>query len=217
MEWKPETDVTMDFDVHSHGDERTTAVITQLTEILNFISNHLGNPIDFSEAPVTKKPTSKKVPMKGSNETDKTSLSNKTIPGMAVSQTKPKVTKANYKNNSRDFTGSTLSKENGDDYDDWKHVDPPKDDEEDYGDIERLLPHAVAGATMLYEDATDERKAVANAFTTSEGKKLLQVLTEATNMLRGFLSKTRIDNASALKPQDKRVDDRFDHMLPDNK
>jgi len=145
--------------------------------------------------------------MKGSNETDKTSLSNKTIPGMAVSQTKPKVTKANYRDNSRDFTGSILSKENGDDWDDWKHVDPPKDEEEDYGDdIERLLPHAMAGASMLVDwgDSDSERKAVANAFTTSEGKKLLQVLTEATNMLRAFLSKTRIDNASALKPQDMR-------------
>ena len=93
MDWKPETDITMDYAVHDHQDERTTAVITQLTELLNLVSNHLGSPIDFTDKPVTKKPTSKKVPMKGSNETDKTTLSNKTIPGLAISQAKPKVTK----------------------------------------------------------------------------------------------------------------------------
>lgn len=208
MDWKPETDITMDYAVHDHQDERTTAVITQLTELLNLVSNHLGSPIDFTDKPVTKKPTSKKVPMKGSNETDKTTLSNKTIPGLAISQAKPKVTKANPLNNkSRDFTGSTISKE---------HPDEEPDSEQDFkpaqpeGEVEeKLMPQALAGASMLYEEAIDqseERKSVMSALTTSEGKQLLSVLTEAANLLRKFLSTTRVSNQQIMKPNDMKPD-----------
>ena len=116
----------MDFAVHDHKDERTTAVLTSLVDIINHISNHLGSPIDFNAKPITKKPTSKKVDVGGKMETDKTSLGNKSIPGMAISQTKPKVIKANpYNNTSKDFTGSLVVK--GED-DDWGPDTKPWDD-----------------------------------------------------------------------------------------
>ena len=71
--------ITMDFAVHDHADERTTAAITSLVEILGHISNALGTGIDFTEAPITKKPTSKKIDIDGDMHTDNTSLGNKSI------------------------------------------------------------------------------------------------------------------------------------------
>ena len=71
------------------------------------------------------------------------------------------------------------------------------------------MPQALAGASMLYEEAIDqseERKSVMSALTTSEGKQLLGVLTEAANLLRKFLSTTRVSNQQIMKPNDMKPD-----------
>ena len=58
MDWDNKQDLTMDFAQHSHPDDRTTAVITQLVELMNLISNHLGSDIDPNSKPTT--PSQKK-------------------------------------------------------------------------------------------------------------------------------------------------------------
>ena len=196
----------MDFAVHDHKDEQTTAVLTSLVDILNHISNHLGSPIDFSEKPITKKPTSKKVDVGGKMETDKTSLGNKSIPGMAISQAKPKVMKANpYNNTSKDFTGSLVVKEEeeGGREDEW----PQRRSD----DIENLWPlltvsetGALAGAAAVDSLKPDDEKKSMSSLSTSEGKKLVNTLQDAAEALSKFLNTTRVPNTAALTPNDMR-------------
>ena len=114
MDWESKQDVTMDFPDDARSEDKIAPTLTQLAEILGHISNALGTGIDFDAAPITKKPTSKKVEIGTSNETDKTTLGNKSIPGMAISQAKPKTMQKSINplnNKSRDFTGLSLNKE----------------------------------------------------------------------------------------------------------
>tara|TARA_R100000329_G_C7592613_1_gene210117 strand:+ start:99 stop:635 length:537 start_codon:yes stop_codon:yes gene_type:complete len=176
MDWKPETDVTMDFAVHSHEDDRTTAVITQLVELANLLSNHLGSNIDPNVKPTT--PSQKK-----GQKVDVVRLTAKPI-----EQTISKGFVPNRRVPSRDFTGDSISKEDEDD------------------NIENLVPQlALAGgalaASEIKDDLTEERKAM-NPMSTSEGKALLRKLQEVTAQLEKFLDTTRVDSPTALKPND---------------
>ena len=176
MDWKPEKDVTMDFTVHSHEDNRTSAVITQLVELANLISNHLGSNIDPNVKPTT--PSQKK-----GQKVDVVRLTAKPI-----EQTISKGFVSNRRVPSRDFTGDSISKEDEDD------------------NIENLVPQlALAGGALavneVKDDLTGERKAM-NPMSTSEGKALLQKLQDVTAQLQKFLNTTRVDSPTALKPND---------------
>ena len=178
MDWDNKQNLTMDFSEHGHPDDRTTAVITQLVELMNLISNHLGSDIDPNTKPTT--PSQKK-----GQQVDVVRLTAKPIAEGTVA----KGFVPNRRVPSRDFTGDSISKED-DDY---------------YDNLENLVPQmaAVGGALMAQEieDDLTERKAM-NPMTTSEGKALLQTLQEAANKLRKFLMTTRVDSPTALKPND---------------
>ena len=189
----------MDFAVHDHPDERTTAAITQLVEILGHISNALGTGIDFNAAPITKKPTSKKVDIDGNMDADKTSLGNKSIPGMAVSQSKPSTIQKTINplnNNSKDFTGASLHKEDIDEV------------------VEEYLEESseklafglgnLAGKGLVASKINDDEKKSMNAMSTSDGKALLSTLEEAVKKLQKFLNTTRVPSKNVLMPQDMR-------------
>tara|TARA_R100000353_G_scaffold113438_1_gene81202 strand:- start:3918 stop:4613 length:696 start_codon:yes stop_codon:yes gene_type:complete len=227
MEWTDKQDSTMHFGTDSRSEDKTTAVITQLVEMINQINNHLGSHINFSEAPITKKPTSKKVDVGTKNETDASTLGNKTIVGMAISQTKPEVYKAinPYNNNSRDFTGSSLSKED---------IDAVVDEAQQEFEAEKLAyglgmlaPRVAAGSMMADEDerkglspkqkkldvdgdgklegsdfkALSEKKA---DMSTSDAKALLSTLEEAAKALEKFMNTTRVPSNKVMMPQDRK-------------
>ena len=227
MEWTDKQDSTMHFGTDSRSEDKTTAVITQLVEMINQINNHLGSHIDFSEAPITKKPTSKKVDVGTKNETDASTLGNKTIVGMAISQTKPEVYKAinPYNNDSRDFTGSSLSKED---------IDAVVEEAQQEFEAEKLAyglgalaPRMVAGSMMNDEDerkglspkqkkldvdgdgklegsdfkALSEKKA---DMSTSDAKSLLSTLEEAAKALEKFMNTTRVPSNKVMMPQDRK-------------
>ena len=99
MDWDNKQDVTMDFAQHSHPDDRTTAVITQLVELMNLISNHLGSDIDPNSKPTT--PSQKK-----GKQVDVVRLTAKPIV-----QNISKGFVPNRRVPSRDFTGDSISKE----------------------------------------------------------------------------------------------------------
>ena len=186
--------VTMDYPNKDLGDSerKVTAILTSLVELLGHISNHTGSPINFSDAPVTKKPTSKKVDIDGKMDTDKSSLGNRALPGMAIPHKGKEFKKAinPYENNSRDFTGAILHKED--------NVEPQEE-------IELLAP-ALLGARMLSDDEenieySDSAKKSFNAMSTSEGKELLATLEEAVKKLEKFLNTTKISGYKALRPK----------------
>ena len=183
--------LTMDFAVHSHDDERTAATLTHLVEILGTISNALGTGIDFKTAPITKKPTSKKVSIDGKMQSDKTTLGNKSIPGMAIPQAKPKTMKKSSVI-SRDFTGRSITKE------DIDEVVDANQREFDDDSSEKLLPLLIGAAAVA---SSGEKKAM-NPMSTSDGKALLSVLEEAVEALEKFMTTTKVSSASAMKPQD---------------
>ena len=178
MDWDSKQDLTMDFAVHSHEDDRTTAVITQLVELANLISNHLGSNIDPNEKPTT--PSQKK-----GKEVDVVRLTAK-----PVVQTISKGFVPNRRVASKDFTGRSISKEDIDDV-----------VEEDMTEFnrEKIAPMVAAGAALLSDT---EKKA--DPMTTSEGKALLASLQEAANKLRKYLMTTRVSASSAQKPSDMR-------------
>ena len=203
--------LTMDFAVHSHDDERTTATLTQLVEILGTISNALGTGIDFEAAPITKKPTSKKVEIGTKHETDKSTLGNKSIPGMAISQAKPKITKANpYNNTSRDFTGLSISKE------EMEEVIEENMNEHRSSDEKIAFGLGAVGARMgaagLVNSTTDDEENIeysdsskkADLMSTTDGKELLSTLEEAVKKLEKFLTTTKVPSSNAMMPQDRR-------------
>ena len=227
MEWTDKQDSTMHFGTDSRSEDKTTAVITQLVEMINQINNHLGSHINFSEAPITKKPTSKKVDIGTKNETDASTLGNKTIVGMAISQTKPEVYKAinPYNNDSRDFTGSSLSKED---------IDAVVDEAQEEFETEKLAyglgmlaPRVAVGSMMANEDerkglspkqkkldvdgdgklegsdfkALSEKKA---DMSTSDAKALLSTLEEAAKALEKFMNTTRVPSNKVMMPQDRK-------------
>tara|TARA_R110002167_G_scaffold40905_6_gene125324 strand:+ start:1429 stop:2028 length:600 start_codon:yes stop_codon:yes gene_type:complete len=184
--------LTMDFAVHSHDDERTAATLTHLVEILGTISNALGTGIDFKTAPITKKPTSKKVSIDGKMQSDKTTLGNKSIPGMAIPQAKPKTMKKSSVI-SRDFTGRSITKE------DIDEVVDANQREFDDDSSEKLLPLLMGAGAIVA--GSGEKKAM-NPMSTSDGKALLSVLEEAVEALEKFMTTTKVSSASAMKPQD---------------
>lgn len=180
--------VTMDFAQHAHGDDKTTAVLTQLVEINNLLTNHLGSGIDPKDKIINpKKKKGEKV----------------NVIGMAQGRpVESKISKAIHRIPTRDFTGDSISKDELADA-----VD------ENMGEVdmqEKLLPTLVgigAAATLPIKDKSgDEEKKAMNPMNTSEGKALLSVLQEAANKLQKYLSTVRIDGAQVLKPNDVRTD-----------
>ena len=178
MDWKPEKDLTMDFAVHSHDDDKTTAVITQLVELANLLSNHLGSNIDPNVKPTT--PSQKK-----GKQVDVVRLTAKPIAEGTVA----KGFVPNRRLPSRDFTGDSISKE----------------EEQEELNIENVLPQmAVVGTALAAQKIEDDLTEKADAMTTSEGKALLTSLQEAANKLRKFLMTSRVPASSAQKPSDMR-------------
>ena len=201
MEWTDKQDSTMHFGEDSRSEDKTTAVITQLVEMLNQLNNHLGGHIDFN-APAIKKPKSTKVNIKSSfpskNETDKSSLGNKSIPGMAVSQTKPEVYKAinPFDNNSKDFTGSSLSKED---------IDAVVEEAQQEFEAEKLAfgLGALAGRGAIASTMADDEEKKAD-MSTSDAKALLSTLEEAAKALEKFMNTTRVASNKVMMPQDRK-------------
>tara|TARA_R100000951_G_scaffold116803_2_gene131248 strand:- start:3420 stop:4022 length:603 start_codon:yes stop_codon:yes gene_type:complete len=190
MDWNKDTDVTLDYSVHSHGDDKTTAVISQLVELTNLITNHLGSNINPNDKPTTPaQKTAKKV--------DVIRLAN----AVPIVQN---ISKANNRKLSRDFTGRSINKEDIDSVVEEEMKDYSQRNE-GVDEQEKLLPQlaAVAGAYVGNEIMNDSEKK-ADAMTTSEGKALLTSLQEAANKLRKFLMTTRVDSSQALKPNDMR-------------
>ena len=89
--------VTMDFAQHAHGDDKTTAVLTQLVEINNLLTNHLGSGIDPKDKIINpKKKKGEKV----------------NVIGMAQGRpVESKISKAIHRIPTRDFTGDSISKD----------------------------------------------------------------------------------------------------------
>ena len=172
MEWDNKQDVTFDYSVHSHGDDRTTAVLTQLVELANLISNHLGSDIDPNVKPTT--PSQKK-----GQKVDVVRLTAKPI--------EQNISKGFVKtrNETKDFTGRSISKE-----------------EQEELDAEKLLPQLGALAVGAMAGGKDTEKKAMNPMSTSEGKALLNALQETANKLRKFLMTSRVDAEQAQKPTD---------------
>lgn len=210
MDWESKKDVTMDFTEDARGEDKITSVLTQLIEVGNLISNHIGSHIDPSV-----KPTSGKA--KTPQQVDVTRMAMKPL-----TEAQEKTAGSLYKNRqmpTRDYTGQVISKEDIDDAvnedmneyfrrnPDETKKDSYNNDEEKvlialtrFGDDEEKLNPAFMAASTL----TDEKKAMANPLSTSEGKALLTALNEAANKLRKFLSTARIDAGQAQMPQDMR-------------
>jgi Fe-S cluster assembly scaffold protein SufB len=195
-----EEGLTMDFAIHDHKDEQTTAVITSLVELLGHISNHLGSPINFDDKPIKiNKPKSKKVDVGGTLFNDEP-LGSKSLPRQAGKPNKPQSISKESKPVNMDYTssvtGGMFEKED---------IDEAVDEVMQSDDEEKLLPQAVA-ATIGGEVADSyresmERKSM-NAMTTSEGKQLLKLLEDAVEKLSKFVNTTRIPAQSAQRPSD---------------
>ena len=188
--------VTMDFAQHAHGDDKTTAVLTQLVEINNLLTNHLGSGIDPKDKIINpKKKKGEKV----------------NVIGMAQGRpVESKISKAIHRIPTRDFTGDSISKDEMEDAVDENMGEVGMQENMEYSDTEKLLPTLVgigAAATLPIKDKSgDEEKKAMNPMNTSEGKALLSVLQEAANKLQKYLSTVRIDGAQVLKPNDVRTD-----------
>lgn len=183
MDWNKDTDVTFDYESHAHGSEKITAVLTQLIEAANLLSNHLGSNINPNDKPTTPaQKTGKKV--------DVVRLAT----AVPIVQT---ITKANNRIESRDFTGRSINKED---------IDAVVEEEmAGYDDNEKLLPQVAAvGGALAGKEIMDDMERKANVMSTSEGKALLASLQDAANKLRSYLMTTRVDSSQALKPNDMR-------------
>lgn len=187
MDWNKDTDVTLDYSVHGHGDDKTNAVLTQLVELTNLLTNHLGSDINPNDKPTTPaQKTGKKV--------DVVRLAT----AVPIVQT---ITKANNRIQSRDFTGRSINKE------DIDAVVEEEMREHDlrHGDEEKLLPQmAAVGGALAGKEIVDDMERKANPMSTSAGKALLSSLQDAANKLRSYLMTTRVDSSQALKPNDMR-------------
>ena len=140
MDYNNKQELTMDFPDDSRSDDKTTAVLTQLAELTNLIANHLGSGIDPKDKTVSAK-------KKSGTKVD--------VVRMAATPFQGKVMKANNRVATRDFTGSSITKEE-------------TDDEEEY---EKLLPQLMGSALAIASSNDDEKKA--DMMSTSEGKALL--------------------------------------------
>ena len=182
MDWESKQDVTFDFEEHAHGSDKVTAIITQLVELANLISNHLGSDIDPNVKPTT--PSQKKA-----QKVDVERLTAKPI-----QQT---ITKANHRKKTRDYTGLTISKEEDDDV---QNANPLM-----AGAFVGGVARETGGemlADFFSDENVDDTKKQMNALSTSEGKALVSSLQEAAKLLNKFLNTTRVDSGTALKPQD---------------
>ena len=178
MDYNSKNELTMDFTEDARGGDKTTAILTQLIEIGNFLSNHLGSHIDPSDKKITGK-------AKTPAQVDVGRMAQKPL-----TESQQKTAGAVYKNRqmpTRDYTGRIISKDDA-------------DDELSLARYEEKLNPAVTALSML----DNEEKAMANPLSTSEGKALLSALNDAANKLRAFLSTTRVDASSAQMPQDMR-------------
>lgn len=183
MDWNKDTDVTLDYSVHGHGDDKTNAVLTQLVELTNLLTNHLGSDINPNDKPTTPaQKTGKKV--------DVVRLAT----AVPIVQT---ITKANNRRETRDFTGRSINKED---------IDAVVEEEmTGYDDKEKLLPQmAAVGGALAGKEIVDDMERKANPMSTSAGKALLSSLQDAANKLRSYLMTTRVDSSQALKPNDMR-------------
>jgi hypothetical protein len=190
MDWKKDTDVTFDYENHAHGADKINAVLTQLVEAANLLSNHLGSNIDPNEKPTTPaQKTAKKV--------DVVRLAT----AVPIVQT---ISKANNRKATRDFTGRSINKEDIDavveeEMDEFKLRNEGADEQE------KLLPQiAAVGGALVGQEIMDDMERKANPMSTSEGKALLSSLQDAANKLRSYLMTTRVDSSQALKPNDMR-------------
>ena len=205
--------ITMDFPIKDLGDaERTiTTILSALTEMNHLISNHLGSHIDPNAKAISGK-------AKTPQQVDVTRMAMKPL-----TEAQEKTAGSVYKNRqmpTRDYTGRTISKEDIDDVVDEdmneylrRNPDERARDEVNSDDTEKVLislarfgddEEKLNPAFMAASALTDEKKAMANPLSTSEGKALLTALNEAANKLRAFLSTTRVDASSAQMPQDMR-------------
>jgi len=185
MDYNSKNELTMDFTEDARGGDKTTAVLTQLIEIGNFLSNHLGSHIDPSDKKITGK-------AKTPAQVDVGRMAQKPL-----TESQQKTAGAVYKNRqmpTRDYTGRTISKDDADD-EQKVLISLAR-----FGDDEEKLNPAMTALSML----DNEEKAMANPLSTSEGKALLSALNDAANKLRAFLSTTRVDASSAQMPQDMR-------------
>ena len=181
--------VTMDFAQHAHGDDKTTAVLTQLVEINNLLTNHLGSGIDPKDKII--KPKKKK---------------GEKVNVIGMAQERPvesKISKAIHRIPTRDFTGDSISKD--------ELADAVDENMGEVGMEEKLLPALIglggaAAITEVKDDLVGEEKKAMNPMNTSEGKALLSILQEAANKLQKYLSTVKIDGAQVLKPNDVRTD-----------
>ena len=193
-----EEGLTMDFAVHDHKDEQTTAVLTSLVELLGHISNHLGSPINFGDKPVKiNKPKSKKIDVGGTLFNDEP-LGSKSLPRQAGKPNKPQSISKESKPVIIDYTGSVTGN-----MFEKEDIDEAVD-EVMQSDTEKLAfgLGAVAGRTAVGSALSDDEKKSMNAMSTSEGKQLLQLLEEAVEKLSKFMSTTRIPAQSAQRPSD---------------
>ena len=174
MEWDAKQEVTFDYSVHSHGDDRTAAVLTQLVELANLLTNHLGSNIDPNTKPTT--PSQKKA-----EKVDVVRLATAKPIEQTISKGFVKT-----RNTSRDFTGRSISKE----------------DEEEIENI--LPQVALVAGGMAANKVKDDITNKADPMSTSEGKALLASLQEAANKLRKYLMTTRVSASQAQKPSDMR-------------
>jgi len=212
MDYNSKNELTMDFTDDARGEDKITAVLTQLVEIGNLLSNHLGSNIDPSDKKITGK-------AKSPTKVDVGRMAQKPL-----TETQAKTAGAVYKNRqmpTKDYTGMSISKDDIDSAVDenmkeflrrnpgQKKRDRNNTDDEEkvlislarFGDSEEKLNPAMAALSVL---GNDEKMAKANPLTTSEGKVLLTALNDAANKLRAFLSTTKIDARRAQMPQDMR-------------
>ena len=189
--------VTMDFTDDARGDDKTTAVLTQLVEINNLLTNHLGSGIDPKDKII--KPKKKK---------------GEKVNVIGMAQERPvesKISKAIHRIPTRDFTGDSISKDELADAVDENMGEVGMEENMEYSDTEKLLPALVglggaAAITEVKDDLVDGEKKAMNPMNTSEGKALLSILQEAANKLQKYLSTVKIDGAQVLKPNDVRTD-----------
>tara|TARA_Y100000593_G_scaffold89335_1_gene173372 strand:- start:2410 stop:3120 length:711 start_codon:yes stop_codon:yes gene_type:complete len=161
----------------SDGERMLTLMLSQLDELEYHINNALGSGVGNAKKVERKKPKGQKVSdgdVFGVQHTDKNSLSNKQLPRYAakpndvVTIPKPKIKK------SRDFTGSSISK-NGNWQEEEQHRDRQgfEEEEEPTEDVDLMLP--VARAIFATKDAPKENPNYDKAEKMDEKEKAVQL------------------------------------------
>jgi len=181
-----------------------TTSLSNLRELTILITNQLGSTVDPENAIINKpkKQTGKKEDMlTGQQVTDDSTMGNRSLPrfaakpGQPVTYSKPD----NYLTKSRDFTGSSISKDNGSRNPD-REKPMPEDFEEELGsDEEKFL-----GVVSRLAGDDDERKALSGdkveLLTLLE--KLLPLVEQLKVDLKREASTTITPERTALQPKD---------------